>query len=525
MKMKKIANYILCATVALFTSCDASLLDLQNENTLSTGVFWKTEADVEAGVIAVYSMFYRQGTWTRNMYTQMDGMADEGVSYAGWTELNEYTKFIFTDYNFGETNGKLWREHYIAIFRANQVLDNVDNVPFASDTHKQDLVGQTKFLRAFYYYYMAALWENIPLVLKTSSASDKPMQATVDEVLTQIEQDLEEAILKLPSTRDKENTGRPTKGAAYGLLARAYAQHHKWEDARRCLEWVVDGEGKNYYDLVSNWGDNFSNRTENNKESLYEIHFSLANNVGFDQTDNYLDPNAQLGSQIEMNQAPSGIGWDNIEARRWLVDYFKRERTTDGKCDPRLFHTVWYDGAASDFPEHPDQLIYGKPWNGDWGNRVFIKKYSTDAMPLYYWNDNNFRSLRLADMLLLYAEVLNELGGGTPSTKAVGCVDRVRNRVGLPPLAESEYYNASQITASKDAFRSHIKIERALELAFECVRWIDLKRWGIDNAATLDELKARDTDFNNFVIGKSIRMPLPQSEVDNNPNLKQNDQY
>ena len=75
------------------------------------------------------------------------------------------------------------------------------------------------------------------------------------------------------------------------------------------------------------------------------------------------------------------------------------------------------------------------------------------------------------------------------------------------------------------AFREHLKIERALELAMECVRWVDLKRWGINDINTLNELKTRDSDFNNFIIGKSIRMPLPQSEVDNNPNLKQNDQY
>ena len=233
--MKKIALYILCGVTALFTSCDPSLLDLQNENTLSTGVYWKTESDIEAGVVAVYGMFYRQGTWTRNIYTQMIGMADEGVSYAGWTELNEYTKFIFTDYNFSEVNAKIWREHYTAIFRANQVLDNIGNVPFSNETHRDDLIGQTKFLRAFYYFYLTALWDNVPLVLSTSSAADKPMQATADGILTQIEEDLEDAITKLPSTRDANNYGRPTKGAAYGLLAKAYAQHHKWEDAKRCL--------------------------------------------------------------------------------------------------------------------------------------------------------------------------------------------------------------------------------------------------------------------------------------------------
>lgn len=522
--MKKIINHILCLILVVCISCDASLLDIQNENTLSTGVFWETEADIEAGVISIYGMFYRQGTWTRNIYTQMIGMADEGVSYAGWTELNEYTKFIFTNYNFGETNVKIWREHYVAIFRANQVLDNIENITFTDDTHKQDLIGQTKFMRAFYYFYLTTLWDNIPLVLQTSSAADRPMQATQEEVLTQIEEDLKDAVSKLPSTRDGNNTARPTKGAAYGLLAKAYAQHHKWEEARGCLEWLIDGDGKNYYDLVPNWENNFSNHTENNREALYEIHFSLVNRVGFDQTDNYLDPNAQLGTQIEMNAAPPGIGWNNIEARRWLVDYFKREKTTEGKYDPRLFHTLWYDGASSDFPEYPNQMIYGAPWNSDWGNRVFIKKYSTDAIPLYYWNDNNFRSLRYADMLLLYAEALNELNA-TPSAKAIECVNRVRNRVKLPNIQNSIYYNGTQITGNKDAFREHLKIERALELAMECVRWIDLKRWGINNETTLNELKARDSDFNNFVIGKSIRMPIPQSEVDNNPNLNQNDKY
>jgi len=285
----------------------------------------------------------------------------------------------------------------------------------------------------------------------------------------------------------------------------------------------VDGAGKNYYDLTTDYGDNFRNTTENNKESLYEIQFSLINNVGFDQTDNHLDPNAQLGTQIEMNQAPVGIGWNNVEARRWLVDYYKREKTTDGKNDMRLFYSIWYDDAGKDFPERPDTLIYGNTWRPDWGKRVFIKKYSTDEDPIYYWNDNNFRSLRYADVLLLYAEALNELNGPTP--KAVECLNRIRQRVNLPAIQNSTYYDGAQIVSDKAAFKEHLKIERALELSLECVRWIDLKRWGLDDQATISELKSRDSDFNNFIVGKSSRMPIPQSEVDNNPNLTQNPNY
>ena len=519
--MKKYLCIAILILTALLSSCSKIHLDIQNENTLSTGMFWKTESDIESGLIAVYSMFYRQGTWTRNIYTQMNGMADDGVSYAGWTELKEYTKFIFTNYDFGEVNVKIWREHYVAIYRANQVLDNIDRIPFADDSHKEDLRAQALFLRSFYYFYLTALWDNVPLVLKTSSADDKPATCSADKVLSQIEEDLEKAKDFLPETRDAENTGRPTRGAAYGLLAKVYAQHHKWTDALRCLEWIIEKDGSKYYDLTANYGDNFSNKTENNKEALYEIHFSLAHKVGFDQTDNPFDPNAQLGTQIEMNQAPAGIGWNNLEARRWLVDYFKREKTEDGNNDPRLYYTLWYDNAASDFPDM-DNLVYGKPWNADWGSRVFIKKYSTDASPLYYWNDNNFRSIRFADMLLLYAEAINEIEG--PTAKAVEQVDRVRMRAGLPKLEKSVYYDISSIISSKKAFLDHLKIERGLELALECVRWIDLKRWGIE-ASDLQELSARDEDFNNFILGKHIRMPIPQKDCDNNPNLVQNENY
>lgn len=522
--MKKYILIIFCATL-LFSSCQEDRLQLENKNTISSGNFWKTEADAEAGVVAIYNMFYRQGTWTRNIYTQMNGMADDGVSFAGWTELAEYTKFIFTDYNFGEVNVKIWKDHWTAIFRANQCLDNIPNIEFADESHKADLIAQAKFLRAFYYFYLCTLWDNVPLVLKTSSASDKPATCSADEVMTQIEKDLSEAIEDLPDYRDEDNFGRPTKGSAYGLLAKTYAQHHKWQEASECLSWIVDGSGRDYYDLMDNYADNFSTRTQNNKESLYEIQFSLKHYVGFDQTDNYLDPAAQLGTQIEVNQSPKGTGWNNIEARHTLIDLYKREKTLDNKNDPRLYTTLWYSEAETDFPGL-DHLIYGKTWDEGWSDcadRAFIKKYSTDVIPLYYWNDNNFRVIRLADMLLLYAEAINELSGPTP--KALECLNRVRRRAGLSDIQDSKYYDGALIASDRDAFREQIKIERKLELSLECVRWIDLKRWGIDDQATLSSLQAVDPDFNNFVIGKTIRMPIPQTNVDNNPNMQQNPNY
>jgi starch-binding outer membrane protein, SusD/RagB family len=97
--------------------------------------------------------------------------------------------------------------------------------------------------------------------------------------------------------------------------------------------------------------------------------------------------------------------------------------------------------------------------------------------------------------------------------------------VNLPAIQNSTYYNGALITTDQNAFRDHIKIERGLELSLECVRWIDLKRWGLSDPAIINELKSRDDDFNHFIIGKSDCMPIPQIEVDNNSNLKQNPNY
>ena len=327
--MKKILVTIAAALVLSgLVSCEKAL-DFQNENGLSTGMFWKTQDDLNAGLNAVYNMFYRQGTWTRNIHVQLNGMADDGVSYAGWTEVAEWTKFKYTDYSFWEVPKKIWAEHYTAINRANQVLDHIDdpNVIFDSEDARAQIKAEALWLRSFFYFYLTILWDTEPLCLHTSSAGDQPGNSTEEATFGQLEKDLITAIDILPAKRAKEQ-GRPTKGAAYALLAKVYAQQHKWEDAARCLDWIVEGEGKGIYDLVPNWHDNFDPKTEDNKESIYEIHFSLCNMVGFDQTNNYLDPNAQLATQLECLQSPKGEGWNNIECNRWVMEYFKRKSHT-----------------------------------------------------------------------------------------------------------------------------------------------------------------------------------------------------
>jgi hypothetical protein len=120
---------------------------------------------------------------------------------------------------------------------------------------------------------------------------------------------------------------------------------------------------------------------------------------------------------------------------------------------------------------------------------------------------------------LRYAEVLNETGN---TAGAYQYVDMVRARANIGTLAVAH----PEIGNDKAKFLEQLKMERVLELAGESVRWEDLKRWGdLDTQAAVDKISLRDPDFKNFKVGKNQRLPIPQVEVDNNPNLSQHPEY
>lgn len=510
--MKKILYIATCLSLLLtVSSCKDELLDIENPNTLTQDQFWQTEDDAQKSINAVYHMFYQNGGFNRWIYFRLDLTSDEGYSNSPWIELADWTRFQYINYNFWEGNANTWSDFYKAIFKANQVLANVPAIEFSDPVHKEQILAQAKFLRAFYYYYAAILWENVPIILEPSEPDNLPVQNTQEEVWAQVEKDLTEAAQGLPPQWDAPNVGRATKGAALALLGKAYMQQHKWQEAKAAFDYLVTGEGKGYYGLVPNYEDNFRDNMENNKESVFEIQFSDAN-----KTAEGYGPNSNMGSNRSQFFAPRGIGWSDGQARIWVVDEFKKEKTTDGDLDERLRYTLFYPDLEEDFGDK----IYGRSW--EWGdNEAWFRKYQRD----YYRNNEdyfsqvNFRVIRYADVLLMYAEVLNELG---QTQEAYQYVDQVRARVNVQPLEEAH----PEISNDQTMFRNRLKMERALELYGESVRWADLKRWGdLDSPEELAKVAERDPDFKNFVIGKSIRLPIPQTEVLNNPNIKQNSGY
>jgi hypothetical protein len=534
--MKKIIFVITIMAGLGFSGCQKKL-DIPNPNAPTIENFWLNGNDALLGVNATYSVLHR-GAISRYLPMFLLGRADEGYSTSPFFELaNALDKFILTDYNWFFT-ADVYQDHYQGIYRANQVLANVPGINM-DESLKQRLLGEAKFLRGLFYFQLAILYGNVPSMLQPSKAGDLPPQASQAEVFAQVATDLTEAAAVLPATYPSAELGRATKGAAYALLAKVYMQQKMWNEALTPLQWLVEGEGKTIYDLRPNYRDNFLVTTENNNESIFEWQFEI--NTTETHDDDLQDPNQNYGTSLAQFVAPKPVGFQDIEARRWIINEFYQEKTVAGERDPRLEASFLFDSTDIRGPEFT--MIYGvsfveryadreKNPDGSDGpvirdangqavidpalrSKAYFRKFLND----HWKNDegfrsrNNWRYIRYADVLLMYAEVLNELGR---TADAYPHVDRVRQRAGLATLT------TARPGLSQDAFRSQIEHERLTELAGEGWRWHDLVRFGYLNTNAPAKLVAHDPSFANFQAPRDLFLPIPQRDMDINPNLEQN---
>ena len=507
--MKKIIILSILASFVV-TSCDQEL-DIVNPNEATVEAFWKNQADAVAGVNAVYSTLHR-GAISRWMPFYYIIRSDEGKSTSPATDIvNNMDQFIVTDYNFWGAYD-IWKDIYVGIFRANQVLDNVPAIAM-DEALKSRVLGEAKFLRGLFYYNLVSLWGNVPLMLNASSPNDKPVTSTEADVWAHVEKDLSEAVSVLPLSYGSEDLGRATKGAAQALLAKAYMQQGKYAQALAPLEWLVEGEGSGIYDLMPDYRDNFLVTTENNMESVFEWQFELNPSENHDDdTDIGRPDNLNYGTSLAQFFGPSGIGWSDGEAQRWVVNEFLVEPTAAGERDPRLAVSFLFDYTDEGGPDATN--IYGETFTQRYGTdnkRVWFRKFQNDHWKDFegYNSPNNWRYIRYSDVLLMYAEALNAEGS---TAAAYEHVDRVRERAGLQKLS------VTKPGLNEAQFLEQLKHERLLELSGEGHRWNDLARWGDLGP----QLASRDNAFSNFVVGKHERLPIPQQEIDINPSLEQN---
>lgn len=507
--MKKYIILGLSAILSL-SACERNFEE-PNPNAVTLDLFWKTSEDAIKGVNAVYSAFkLTELTYSRFMFYHGILKSDEGFGSGGDINLNNSMRFNEPNSN-ARTIAGTWQILYVGVFRANQVIANVPNIDMDA-TLKARIIGEAKFLRALFYYNLTLYYGRPPLMLSPSQPDDKPANATTAEAYAQVAKDLIDAVAVLPPTyTNNADLGRPTKGAAYALLGKTYLQEKKYDLAAKAFEWLITGPGKDIYDLMPNYRDNFLITTENNKESVFEIQFN--ENLA-ESTDNDTDESRQsnTGTSIAQFFSPPGVGYADGGARRWLVDEFLQENTATNQQDPRLAASLLFDNTN---PAGPNATqVYGRSWTSRYGTndkRVWFRKLLND-----HWKNqegfrspNNYRLIRYADVLLMYAECLNGLDR-TP--EAYQYVDRVRARAGLRTLT------VVKPNLLKGPFLTQLKHERITELTGEAWRWADLQRWGDLSPS----LATRDTDFTGFVVGEDEYYPIPQADIDLNPSLTPN---
>lgn len=526
--------------IASLFSCSEDALDLKDPNVPTVADFWKSIDDAEKGLVATYSQFTRPGNWGRWIYFRYDLASDEGYSLSPWTDLADWTRFKYSNYNFIQGGSLIYKSAYKQIFEANQVIAYSPGIETKTNDESirlKQIIAQAKFIRAFNYFTLNVLFGQAEVVTEPSNPGDLYKVADTDSLNSMVIADLEEAIVDLPAAWGENEKGRITKGAAYALLGKTYMQMHEWQKAKDAFYWLVEGEGSQYYGLMDNYFDNFTHYFENNKESVFEIQFSDISKNEMDRNNGtMLDddvPNMTLGNTRSQFFAPKGIGWCDGQPRMWLISEYKKEPTKDvsvnGKTiDDRLRVSIIYPDIFKDFPS--EKLFAGTitKWRFNWAKtECFFRKYGDDYFKTVtdYYSPINYRVIRYADVLLCYAECLAELND---LSKAVDYVDMVRTRPSTnhTTMANSPIPEIAAAATDKALFLKRLQMERALELSLESVRWIDLRRWGLlETQEGIDELKLRDTDFNNFELGKHHVLPMPQYEVDNNEYLEQNENY
>lgn len=476
------------------TSCD-DFLDLEPISEETTASAYNKLGQIEAALTGTYESFQSDAYVWNNVHFQ-DVRSDN--HYAG----GDNPSFYEMDYlNVSATNDKVyqsWSNIYNAILKANIVLERVGEVtdPQLTETRKNQITGEALFLRAYHYYNLVNLFGDIPLVLEATTTTDPSVvnvpRSSKEQVFEQIITDLDEATQLLPDVYGADasvNKARATAGAAWALKAKAYAQKPS-PDYNKVLECIAEVESSAAnYKLIS-YPELFDGAHFNNEESILEVQW-IAGSDG------------NWGPQIVLPPSVSGDGWRKfVTPSKDLVAAFDAEGDEIRKNATILFENVsWIDEyygieQASDDNPTPNNVAFAYKWKNASGWSSGDRQYL----------------LRYGDIVLLKAEALNETG---KLDLAVAEVNKIRQRVSLPVLTNAQ-------KSSKEVLKMTILKERRLELAQEAQRWDDLVRYGVvvETMNNLVEIDLRNNQPTNYPMTEAkIYLPIPQQEIDRNPEL------
>lgn len=490
--MKYSLYFRLFLAVAVMSGC-SKYLDKTPPDKINSENYWQTANDAVAGINGAYQPLQWPKLYNLRMWTT-DIWAGNSITGAGGgtdgIETQDISNFVTATDNAAALD--IWRGPAPGILRCNMVLQKVPAIQM-DENLKNRVLGEAHFLRANYYFILVRLFGDVPLLTQPQTPQDdlRPVRTSKDKVYELIVQDLTSAIALLPARESYTgaDVGRASKGAAAGLLAKVYLTMGNYQKtAELCQQVTTLG-----YTLNKNYSDNFNPQTKNSLESLFEVQYYGKTNYSFWDNENQASWVSTFMGPRNSNMVAGAYGWN--QPTQEFVSAYEPD-------DKRKNQTVLYNGCP-DF----DGMKYNATWSVTGYNvRKFLvsKSVSVD----YNTNPANWVVLRYADVLLMQAEALNELG---QTAAAETPLNAVRARAGLPEVHG----------LPKDAFREKVLHERRMELAFEGERWFDLVRvkqgqYGLDFLHAIGKVNATS---------KHLLLPIPQKERDANPNLTQNPGY
>ena len=386
----------------------------------------------------------------------------------------------------------MWTGYYGMISKCNITLQQIETNTSLVATEEQKNIAraEARFLRAYAYFNMVRFFGRIPLIDKVLPPDQGAPQVGPDQIYPFIESDLQFAGANLPLSWDRKFIGRLTRGAANGLLAKVYLTQKKWSQAMAAANLVMSS---GQYDLSTPYTRIFGESGENSKESVFEVQATASAAV---PTDN--------GAEFTQWQGVRDGGIWNL-GYGFNVPNATLETAYEAN-DPRKARTFLYRSTAST----TYRTVYDEVTPTTWVNPIYNHKVYTNPSFRALYNNRagrwmNIRILRYADVVLMYAEAANEVGGTANATAAVNALNSVRARArqGAPAgtLPDIAFVDQEQL-------RQAIRHERRIELAMEHDRFFDLIRWGI--AATALQSAGRP----NFNPTRDTLLPIPQTQID-----------
>ncbi|WKN44700.1 RagB/SusD family nutrient uptake outer membrane protein [Tunicatimonas pelagia] len=459
-----------------------NILEEDPEHLLVTDNFYQSEGDAVAAVNTIYNRMYTR-MYERSMQLMVDLPTDDYKNGQGMNNpfLIDLEFLRITTEN--QFVAQIWQDHYDGINRANTLINRAPDIDMDEEL-KNRLIAEARFLRGLFYFNLVRFYGDVPIILEDTQSLDNlnVTRDPADQVYQQLISDLMFATDNLPISYLDNQTGRATQGAAKALLGKVYLTQQDWANAGQTLGEIVNNEAAYGYGLHENFADNWNPITENGMEAIFSAQFMQDPGNG----------NILMRSTVPRSRVPGLVGWEADIPTQEVYDLFEEE---DERRAVTFYTSYEQDGEMYEFP-----------WP------LFYKYFDPSQANATNQSNANIHILRYADVLLMYAEALNEQGGPTP--EAYEAINRVRRRA-----HNDTDHNLTGL--SQADFRDAVYLERRLELVMETHRWFDLVRTG----RFVEVMQNHDENGGTSVQAYNVLMPIPQREIDTNPNLTQNTGY